>query len=318
MPAFSATAPGKIILFGEHAVVYGQPALAVPVPSVQARAVVSPIIDGDSGYIQIEAPDISLSGAAADLNPDHPLRAAVDAVLGERDLGGIPACKINISSTIPPASGLGSGTAVSAAIIRALSAFLGRRLTDEQVSQLTFEVEKIYHGTPSGIDNTVIAHHKPVYYLKGEPFSFLSIQKPFSILIADSGIPGHTGEAVHHVRQKWINDPERYDQIFKSIGGISKHAMKLIQTGSPSLLGSLMDANHNLLQILDVSTPELDNLVYTARKAGALGAKLSGGGLGGIIIALINEGADQIAEEVTQAGAVQTMLFQVPSSQLPD
>ena len=318
MPAFSATAPGKIILFGEHAVVYGEPALAVPVPTVQARAVVSPIIDGDSGDIQIEAPDISLSGAAADLNPDHPLRAAVNAVIGERDPGGVPACKINISSTIPSASGLGSGTAVSAAIIRAFSAFLGRRLTDEQVSQLTFEVEKIYHGTPSGIDNTVIAHHKPVYYLKGEPFSFLSILKPFSILIADSGIPGHTGEAVHHVRQKWINDPERYDQIFKSIGEISKNAMELIQTGSPAMLGSLMDENHSLLQSLEVSTPELDNLVNAARKAGALGAKLSGGGLGGIIIALIEEGGDQIAEEVTQAGAIQAMFSRVPSSQFPD
>ena len=318
MPAFSATAPGKIILFGEHAVVYGEPALAIPISTIQARAVVSPLIDGDSGDIQIEAPDISLSAAAADLNPNHPLRAAVNTVLGDRDPGGCPACIIHITSTIPSASGLGSGTAVSAAIIRAFSAFLGRRLTDEQVSQLTFEVEMIYHGTPSGIDNTVIAHQKPVYYLKGEPLRFLSIPEPFSILIADSGIPGHTGEAVHHVRQKWINDTERYDRIFKSIGEISRNAMELIQTGSPAMLGPLMDENHNLLQSLEVSTPELDRLVNAARKAGALGAKLSGGGMGGHIIALIEEEGDQIAEEVTQAGAVQTMLTRVPSTQMPD
>ena len=318
MPSFSATAPGKIILFGEHAVVYGEPAIAVPVATVKARAVVSPIINGVSGDVQIEAPDISLSSAAADLNPEHPLLAAVKAVLGDRDPGGVPACKIHITSTIPSASGLGSGTAVSAAVIRAFSAFLGRRLTDEQVSKLTYEVEKIYHGTPSGIDNTVITHQKPVYYLKGEPFRFLSIQEPFSILIADSGIPGQTKEAVHQLRQKWINNPEKYDQIFIKIGEISRNAAELIQAGSPAKLGSLMDENHNLLKSLGVSTPELDHLVISARKAGALGAKLSGGGLGGIIIALIEEGGGQIAEEVVQAGAVQTMLSLVPSIQIPD
>ncbi len=184
MPAFTATAPGKIILFGEHAVVYGEPAIAVPVSSVQTRASVNAVIGGSSGEIQIDAPDISLSAAVMELDPDHPLRAAVMAVLGDKDPGEMPACNIRISSSIPVASGLGSGAAVSAALIRALSAFLGQRLTDEQVSQLTFEVEKIHHGTPSGIDNTVIAHQKPIYYLKGEPFQFLSIGKPFSILHA--------------------------------------------------------------------------------------------------------------------------------------
>ncbi len=131
MPAYTATAPGKIILFGEHAVVYGEPAIAVPVSSIQTRASVHAVIDGIPGEIQIDAPDISLSASVMKLDPDHPLRAAVMAVLGNKDPGEIPACKILISSTIPTASGLGSGAAVSAALIRALSAFLGQRLTDE-------------------------------------------------------------------------------------------------------------------------------------------------------------------------------------------
>ena len=317
MPAFSATAPGKIILFGEHAVVYGEPALAVPVTSIQARANVSAVIGGRSGEIQIEAPDISLSSAFVDLDPDHPLRAAVGSVLSDLDSTSVPACKIQITSSIPTASGLGSGAAVSAAVVRALSAFLGKRLTDEQVSQLTFEVEKIHHGTPSGIDNTVIAHQKPVYYRRGEPFRFLSIPAPFSILIADSGIPGHTGNAVQLVRQNWINDPEHYDRIFKSIGEISNKAYDLIQSGSPEDLGPLMDQNHGLLQDLGVSSPELDQLVNAARKAGALGAKLSGGGLGGNIIALVEKGDDQIAKELVKTGAVHTILSLVQSSQSP-
>ncbi|MCD4803102.1 MAG: mevalonate kinase [Anaerolineales bacterium] len=317
MPAFTATAPGKIILFGEHAVVYGEPAIAVPVSSIQTRASVKAVIDGISGEIQIDAPDISLSSSVSELDPDHPLRAAVMAVVGNKNPEEIPACKIQISSTIPTASGLGSGAAVSAALIRALSAFLGQRLIDEQVSDLTFEVEKIHHGTPSGIDNTVIAHQKPVYYVRGEPFEFLSIGEPFSILIAGSGIPGHTREAVQRVRKNWINDPDRYDSIFKSIGEISKTAKDLIDAGSPADLGPLMNENHILLQELGVSTPELDLLVETARQAGALGAKLSGGGLGGNIIALVDEETDQITEALTKSGAAYTLNSTIPSTKIP-
>ncbi len=317
MPAFTATAPGKIILFGEHAVVYGEPAIAVPVSSIQARASVNAVIGGISGEIQIDAPDISLSAPVMGLDPDHPLRAAVMAVLGNKDPGKIPACKIQISSTIPAASGLGSGAAVSAALIRALSAFLGQRLTNEQISHLTFEVEKIHHGTPSGIDNTVIAYQKPIYYEKGEPFQILSIGTPFSILIAGSGIPGHTREAVQQVRQNWINDPEQFESLFKSIGEISKMAKELIGSGSPADLGPLMNENHILLQELGVSTPELDLLADTARQAGALGAKLSGGGLGGNIIALVNEGTNQITEALTKSGAVFTLDSTVPSTKFP-
>lgn len=316
MPAFTAIAPGKIILFGEHAVVYGEPAIAVPVFSVQTRAIVNPMIGRSSGEIQIEAPDISLSAAVMELDPDHPLRAAVMAVLGDKDPGEMPACNIRISSSIPVASGLGSGAAVSAALIRALSAFLGQRLTDEQVSHLVFEVEKIHHDTPSGIDNTVIAHQKPIYYVKGEPFQFLSIGSPFSILIADSGIPGLTQKAVQQVRQNWINDPDRFDLLFKSIGDISKMAKELIQSGSPADIGPLMNENHILLQELGVSTPELDHLVDTARQAGALGAKLSGGGLGGNIIVLVDEGIDKITEALTKSGAVHTLHSTIPSNQI--
>ncbi|NQS91593.1 MAG: mevalonate kinase, partial [Chloroflexi bacterium] len=311
MPSFSATAPGKIILFGEHAVVYGEPAIAVPVLSLQARALVSAQVNGKSGQIWIEAPDISLSAPYIDLNDNHPLREAINAVLGDRDPAHTPACKIQIFSTIPRASGLGSSAAISAATIRAFSAFLGKRLTDKEVSDLTYIVEIIHHGTPSGIDNTVVAHQKPVYYQKGDPLQLLSIGEPFSILIVDTGIPGKTREAVAGVREKWLDDPDSLNQIFSDIGLISKSAKDLIESGSTEQLGPLMNQNHLLLQKLGVSTPRLDQLVQIARDHGALGAKLSGGGLGGHLIALVERDSETIAENLILAGASSAMITSV-------
>jgi mevalonate kinase len=308
MPAFTATAPGKIILFGEHAVVYGEAAIAAPVSCFQARTVVTPDLTGPPGKIHLEAADIGLSARLDELRIDHPLRAAICSVLGNNAIDQVPACRISITSTIPAASGLGSGAAVSACLIRAFSAFLGNRLSDEQVSLLTFEIEKIHHGTPSGIDNTVVSYKKPIYYRKGEPIKFLEIPAPISLLIAGSGKPGNTLKAVEGVRQAWMNDPEFYNLIFSSIGEISNKAYEIIQAGSMHELGPLMDQNQEHLETLGVSTPELDGLIKTARKAGALGAKLSGGGLGGHIIALIEDHGDQIIEELLAAGASSALI----------
>ncbi len=316
MPAFTATTPGKIILFAEHAVVYGEPAVAAPVHSLQARAVVNARVNGNPGQIWIEAPDISLSAPFINLNDNHPLRAAIKAVLGDRDPTQTPACRIHVSSTIPRASGLGSSAAISAATIRAFSAFLGQRLTDQEVSDLAFVVEIIHHGTPSGIDNTVVAHQKPVYYRKGAPLQLLPISAPFLILIADTGVPGKTREAVDGVRKKWLNDPEKINRIFSNIGLISEAAKDLIKSGSTKQLGPLMDQNHQLLKELGVSTPLLDHLVQTARDHGALGAKMSGGGFGGHLIALVEEGNETIGEKLVLAGASTSMITPVENRDL--
>jgi mevalonate kinase len=131
-------------------------------------------------------------------------------------------------------------------------------------------------------------------------------------------VPGHTGKAVELVQKAWQNDPDRYDQTFQSIGDISKQARDLILKGNHTKLGPLMDENHKLLQELGVSTPELDKLVLNAKQAGALGAKLSGGGLGGNIIALVEEGDEQIAEQLSAAGAAQTLIVQVSQSNFPE
>jgi mevalonate kinase len=309
MPSFTATAPGKIILFGEHAVVYGRPAIAVPVTQVKARAVVSPNPRGEPGSIHIQAPDIHLDSLLSELPQSHPLSTCVQAVTASLHLRRIPACTLRITSTIPLAAGLGSGAAVSVAIIRSLSAFLGHPLQNDQVCSIAFEVEKLYHGTPSGIDNTVVTYSLPVYFVRDQPIQTFQVPRPFTILIADTGLSSPTAAAVGDVRNAWQANPALYEMLFDAIGGISRKARQAIEAGRPQDLGPMMESNHALLQQVGVSSPEVDHLVDAALAAGALGAKLSGAGRGGNIIALIHSGqAIEISEALKIAGATRTLV----------
>jgi mevalonate kinase len=305
----TSSAPGKIILFGEHAVVYGQPALAVPVTQVQATATVT---ENSRGGIMIEAPNINLSAALAGLASDNPLAAVIHSVFSTLEISNPPACTVYLQSTIPVASGLGSSAALSVAIIRALSEFLGRSLPDEEVNMLAFEAEKLYHGTPSGIDNTVVTYAKPVYFIKRKPIKTIHVGAPFTIMIGGTGISAPTKQSVEAVRKLWEADKPRWDKIFTKVGEIVWNARQAIERGDIAELGRLMDANHSLLQKMTVSSVELDNLVEAARKSGALGAKLSGGGRGGNMIALVEkENAPEVARALSSAGAKRTIVTHV-------
>jgi mevalonate kinase len=193
----TSSAPGKIILFGEHAVVYGRPALAVPVIQVHATATVT---KNARGGIRVEAPNVNLSTELTSLAQDHPLAAVIRGVCSALSISRPPACTVYIQSIIPVASGMGSGAAVSVAVIRALAEFLGQPLPDEQVNTLAYEAEKLYHGTPSGIDNTVVTYAKPVYFTKGRPIKTFRVGAPFTIVIADTGISAPTKESVGALR----------------------------------------------------------------------------------------------------------------------
>ena len=317
MPAYTAAAPGKIILFGEHAVVYGRPAIAVPVAGVRARAMISADPRAAEGRVRIQAPDINLEADLDKLPGSHPLAAALRAVLSDLGLPRSPACHIRIKSTIPVASGLGSGAAVTVALIRAYSAFLGKPLPDEKVNALAFEIEKLHHGTPSGIDNTVITYAMPVYFQRkptGPIIETFNVPQPFQIVIGDTGVRSPTAVSVRDVNKGWQAETEYFERLFDQIGSITEDARKMIEAGQPSRLGALMDENQALLVQMGVSSPPLDRLIQAARFAGAFGAKLSGGGRGGNMIALVN---DNIAEVVRQAlkdaGAVRTLLTPVKS-----
>jgi mevalonate kinase len=305
-PAQSRTsAPGKVILFGEHAVVYGQPAIAIPVTQVCATVTVEPAPPGSGLALIASNLDRRLSLATAP--QDEPLAAAARLTLNHLATPE-PDAILTISSTIPIASGLGSGAAVSTALVRTLANFLGHPLEPAEASALVFEVEKIHHGTPSGIDNTVVAYEQPVYFVRGRLPERLTVDEPFTLLIGDTGTASPTGKVVARVHRARQREPAHYDALFDQIGDIADQARRTIQTGDVNTLGALMDDNHELLIELGVSSPELDNLVETARFFGAMGAKLSGAGQGGNMIALVEDDfAEEVAEALTEAGAVRVI-----------
>ncbi len=296
-----ASAPGKVILFGEHAVVYGRPAIAVPVPQVRATAVVEPAPEGAG--LTLVAADLEREVSLRDAPSDDPLAAIARLTLDH--LGHPePDVRLTVTSTIPIAGGMGSGAAVSTAIVRALASFFGQELPPAEVSRLVYEVEKLHHGTPSGIDNTVVAYERPVYFVRDRRMETFSPGAPLYLLIADSGVPSRTKEVVAAVRARWEKQPARYDFLFDRIGEVVDEAREAIEAGDVYTLGGLMDQNHELLRKIGVSSPELDELVEAARYGGALGAKLSGAGRGGNIIALVEEfSADEVEAVLRAAGA---------------
>jgi mevalonate kinase len=308
----TCSAPAKIILFGEHAVVYGRPALAVPLDGLRTTATVA---ENPAGKIWIEAPQIGLATELSALRGDHPLAAVIQGVLSALGVSAPPPFTLRVESTIPVASGLGSGAAVSVAVIRALAAYLGHSLPVEQVNQLAFEIEKLHHGTPSGIDNTVIAYERPVYFVKGRPIEILTVGHPLTLVIGDTGISAPTKQSVADVRRLWLSDQRSWESVFDEIGQLVIMARRILEHGQPQMLGELMNHNHVLLQKMTVSSPELDRLVEAARAAGAWGAKLSGGGRGGNMIALVPlHLAETVAGSLKEAGAVRVFHATVGSS----
>lgn len=309
MPAVSATAPGKVILFGEHAVVYERPAIAVPVTQVKARTIITANPRGKSGVLHIEAPDIGLEADLQNLPHEDPIAAAIHSILKALIVKRVPTCNLRITSTIPVAAGMGSGAAVTVSIIRALSAYLGHPIDDEKVSAMAYEVDKLHHGTPSGIDNTVITYRVPVFFIRNQPIQTLDVPQPFTILIGDSGITSPTATTVSDVHRAWQTNRDYFETMFDAAGQIALAARDAIENGKPEALGPLMDNNHELLQDMGVSSSELDLLVNAARSAGALGAKLSGGGRGGNMIAIVTpESAETVARALHDVGAVGTII----------
>lgn len=306
------TAPGKIILFGEHAVVYGRPAIAVPVADVSASATVQPNKVGRG--IQIIAPDLGRELLLADAAPDEPLAAIVRATLEQIGQADPPDLLLTVSASIPLGRGLGSGAAISTAIVRAVSQYFEHPLPPVEISALVYEVERLYHGTPSGIDNTVIAFEQPVFFVKGRPIQRLTLARDFTMVIGDTGVAASTRAVVGDLRRRWQENRTLYEGYFDEVGAIVHQAKIMLQEDIFPIkaLGKLMDENHELLASLGVSSPELDQLVAAARQAGAFGAKLSGAGWGGNMIALTAPDAAARVEQVLQAvGAAGTIVTSV-------
>ncbi len=307
-----ASASGKFILFGEHAVVYGQPAIAFPLRQLRANAQIRPITHQPQSHVRLVAPDIGFDEWLHEADSNNPLRKITQLTLEEIQVHSFPAIEMRITSDLPVASGLGSGAAVSTAVVRALCRHFDRSLELSRQSELVYEVEKIHHGTPSGIDNTVIVYDQPIYFIRGRQPERLPIGSELTFVLADTGLPSHTGEIVARVRNAWEKDRTSFDSIFQEIGRISERARSAIADADVRVLGELMNQNQDRLEALGVSSKTISKLLSTARDCGAYGAKLSGAGVGGIIIALIQPAAGEVvAEALNAAGAAWTRVTRV-------
>ena len=305
MPVISSSACAKLILLGEHAVVYGQPALAIPFSGLKVRCVIEPWINGPTGTLQIKARELQLNQPLQVLPEDNFLRKAVELVLAELGVSQTPTCKLTIYSDIPISAGLGASAAIAVATMRALSAFLGHPLEKETLNRLAFETERLMHGNPSGIDNTVIVYEQPILFRKGELIEFVYPSKNLHFLIADSGIKKATADTVAYLAQQRERNPQFIEAALAEIGRIALFGRKAFEQGDLSALGDAMNANQALLAQLDLSCEALEKLIVAARQAGALGAKLTGGGKGGNMLALVTpETQEAVRKALLSAGAV--------------
>jgi len=297
-------APGKVLLIGEHAVVYGHPAIAIPVRSVSAHA--EALFMRESG-IALDAPDIEESVRPAEkpsrrLAPLVKLIRSVTEFFGEEGLG----LKVVLRSTVPMGRGMGSGAAVSVAIVRAICNVLKRRLNAEQIAELALVAEREYHGTPSGVDTTVVAMDEPIYYVKGRPARSIALgPSAFHFLVVDTGVVAATAEVVDDVRAAREKKRAHYDAYFWELGSLASVAREILRTGSAAELGLCMNRAHLALRAVGVSSEDIDQLVRAAMANGALGAKLSGAGRGGVMLVLLKDAEDEarMTAELLSAGA---------------
>ena len=294
-----ASACAKIILCGEHAVVYTRPAIAVPIHDLRAHATFTP---QEGGALHVHLEDLDERWVWSP-HLQHPLAVVISHTLDT--LGQTPPSgMLQVRSDIPIGGGLGSSAAVATAVVRVLAQALHHPLPPDEVARLVYEGEKLWHGTPSGIDNTVIAYEQPIWFVKGAPPEPFELSHPIPLVIADSGQAAATRDVVAYVRQQWEAQKVRYEALFDAIGRVVHRARDALVRSDWPELGALLNENHYLLEQMGVSSPQLDALVQAAREAGAWGAKLAGAGWGGNVIALAPPSrAGEIVHALRRAGA---------------
>jgi len=302
-----AAGHGKIILLGEHAVVYGRHAIAAPVP-LAIQAVVEDTRDGIELLIPRWGVEQTLQPHAKDPQSfDQPLGLILDKLeLGDR------AMRITVFANVPRAMGLGGSAAVAVSIIRAIDVHFELGLSDEEINRLAFECEKVAHGTPSGVDNTMATFGKLLMFKAGDPPDIepLTTAEPITMVIGMSGIESLTAKMVAGVRRAWERNTGLYERIFDQIESLTLQAKDAICTNDLEHLGDLMNVCQGLLNSLQVSSWEIEEMIQVTRNNGALGAKLTGGGGGGSIIALCPDNAAPVMEAIQHAG-YQAMEVQV-------
>ena len=305
-----ASAPAKVILFGEHYVVYGEPAIVLAIDKrAYAKAEnrndkrlclrsVNLNLAGyyEKGVFKVEHGDVKEARLKFE-----PVKLAVEKVLEKH--GEYVGLNIEINSTVPVAAGLGSSAAVVAAVTAAVSSLLGVKMPKEDVFRIVYEAEKIVHGTPSGIDPAISTFGGALLFQLDTGFKPLDVNMEIPLVIGDTGVERSTRLQVEKVR----NVKERYPQVVEPMMWTAREivlrATEAFKENDLETLGELMNINHALLYGVGVSDESLEWLINAARKAGALGAKLTGAGGGGCMIALAkNERVQQVLEAIQRAG----------------
>jgi hydroxymethylglutaryl-CoA reductase len=293
----TGTAAGKVILLGEHAVVYGKHALALPISD--AVTVNLSVIDSDS-TISIPAWGLREQVAAGDATGVGAAVALIRSQLGIADSH----FSIHVHSKLPRAMGLGSSAAIAVAIVRAFNVALTLGFDDAKINAVAFQCEKLAHGTPSGVDNTIATFSEPMLFRNAGSLEFkaLTLAETPPILIAFSSSPGLTKEQVAAVRERYDHNSAHYDAIFDEIDVLSQVGAVALARCDYAELGMHMNICHGLLNAIQVSTAELDNMVAIARAAGAVGAKMTGGGGGGSVVALCPDSVSEVDSAFRVAG----------------
>lgn len=340
-------AHAKIILIGEHAVVYGHPAIALPVPSLTltatARLLPTPVeagirvsgslsiggvptLEGSlraDGSVTFDVPssstmqrgkrriatvgDPSTGAIYLDLDEDHGEEELAQSALRTilTHVGERPGrAEVLVDGSIPTARGLGSSAAMSSSIAEAVARLYGHELTHAERFEIVQFVERIAHGTPSGLDAYATMATGPIWFQQGraEPLGSVSIPP---LVIADTGIAGRTLEAVRGLRTLREKQPRKVDPVLEKISSLAYVAREAMKSDDHRSVGRAMNDCHDLLSELGVSHASLDHFAQVAREAGALGAKLTGGGLGGCMIALAPSHAEVpvLMRALREAGA---------------
>ncbi|WP_047980539.1 mevalonate kinase [Ornithinibacillus contaminans] len=292
-------AHSKLILIGEHAVVHGQPAIAIPFPLVGVESVIEHkpgSITFDSTFYQgpMDSAPLALEGI---VNSIHATLQYLG--LPKRDM------LIRVTSSIPPGKGLGSSASVAIAIIRSLFSYAQVDYTEQELLQFANIAEKFAHGSPSGIDTLTITSESPVWFEKEQAISYIRPNEDFHFIVADSGRIGDTRSAVESVAHLLKKAPKKIHSKMERIGELTHLAKHALEKAGKNLLGQMLNEAQKELSALGVSDDGLDRLINFARKEGALGAKLTGGGNGGCIIALAKNElhSSQLAEKLKEFGA---------------
>ena len=292
-------AAGKVILLGEHAAVYDKHVLALPLESgVTAR-----IAERASG-IRLSIPDWNFEQEfAGDMQSQGGAPAVLSLVMQSFGVTG-RGFDIHARSRIPVSMGLGSSAAFAVAIIRAFDMLTKKGMSDVEVDNLAFECEKVSHGTPSGVDNNIATYGQPVLFRKGRRSRSRQIKlaEVPPLIIAASGIRGSTKEQVAGVRARFDKNRALYTTIFNEIDAISEAGAVALSECDYEQLGSMMNVCQGFLNAIEVSTPELEKMISIARKNGAIGAKLTGAGGGGSIVALCPDRVSEVARALDAAG----------------